>query len=441
MGQSNNYDGKFGFALKNPSFSDRMLQIKVIKGPQLEKLKANFMDNIVKWFLGFYSRDQRVLPTEPKEQVLRTEEIHVNSAILASKSHFFHKLFSNGMQETDPRNNVTIKIDASEAVAFMELLHYMYEGKVSSSAEGSFVTLMDVMRLSDKFQVVSCNDYFIQLIKRTMTPESANVLVTGDILPLVEAAKEFLVTRYKDVMKFEKELYNLTLPAIEVIFSMEELQVPSEDLVYNMVVKWARKKYPLPQERRAVLGSCITRLVHFPCLSPGKLKDILARDDLDPDLANCVVKEALFFKAESSKEILDRRSIKRDYTSCIYYFDLSLDRCKRLKVNEFLYSGRFYLGNQSFCLSIYHFSTALGVYLEPKDSLLKEITVNYTFSAMKKPEMDFMKNNTTEHKFTSLSKWGYRNLFNMPWESFVAEDNSYFIDEMLHLKVEATIVE
>ncbi|KAK1271427.1 BTB/POZ domain-containing protein POB1 [Acorus gramineus] len=224
---------------------------------------------------------------------------------------------------------------------------------------------------------------------------------------------------------------------------MEDLQVPSEDLVYDTVVKWARKNYPLSEERRAVLGSCITRLVRFPCLSSGKLKDILARDDLDPDLANGVVKEALFFKVESSKEILDRRSIKRDYTSCIYYFDLSLDQCKKLKSWESLNSGRFYLGKQAFCLSVWHRSmeSSFGLFLNIKDSLLKEITVKYAFSVMQKPEMDFKNKRTKEYKFTQSVGSGFANLCDMPWESFVAEDGPYFIDEMLHLRAEVTIVE
>ncbi|KAK1283964.1 BTB/POZ domain-containing protein POB1 [Acorus calamus] len=283
-----------------------------------------------------------------------------------------------------------------------------------------------------------------------MTPKSATIyleiashdLVKGDIQSLANAAKEFLITRYNDVMKCQDDLCILTLPAIEVIFGREGLQVPSEDHVYDMVVKWAQEQFPDLEERRAVLGSCITRLVHFSVLSSEKL-DILACDDLDSDFSNGVVKEALFFKVESSKEILNRRSIKRDYTRCIYYFDLSLDQCKRLRRGENLDSGRFYLGKQPFCLHAVHRSTesSFGLFLQPKDRLLKEITIKYTFSAMQKPEIDFMNKIKTERKFTDLSGWGKANLFDMPWESFVAKDSPYFIDEVLHLRAEATIIE
>ncbi|KAK1283173.1 BTB/POZ domain-containing protein POB1 [Acorus calamus] len=355
------------------------------------------------------------------------------------------------MRETDPQCEAIIKIDASEDVALMELLHYMYGGKLSSTAEESFVTLVDVMLLSDKFQVVSCTNHCIQLLKRLpMTLESAIIyleiashdLVEGDIKPLVEVAKEFLATQYKNVMEHQYDLCDLTLSAIEAIFCGEDLQVPSEDMVYDMVVKWAREQFPDLKERHTVLGSCITHLVRFQCLSLVKLKDILVHDDLDSDFANDVVKEALFFEAKSSKEIFDRRSIKRNYTRCIYYFDLSLDQCKRLKSREYLDSGRFYLGNQSFCLSVKHRSkeSSFGLFLKPKDILLNEITVKYAFSAMQKPEMDFLNKHTSEHKFTNLSGWGKANLFNMPWESFVAEDSPYFIDEMLHLRAGVTVV-
>ncbi|KAK1271435.1 BTB/POZ domain-containing protein POB1 [Acorus gramineus] len=356
------------------------------------------------------------------------------------------------MRETDPQCEAIIKVDSSEAVALVELLHYMYGGELSSTMEGGVVTLVDMMLLSDKFGVVSCTDHCIRLLKGLpMTQESAtiyleiasHVLVKGDIQPLVDAAKKFLATQYKNVMKCEDDLCNLTLPVIEAIISGEGLRVPSEDQVYDMVVKWAQEQFPDLEERRIILGSCITRLVHFSCLSPGKLKDILARDDLDRDFANDVVREALFFKAYSSKEILDRRSTNRGYTRCIYYFDLSLDQCKRLKRGESIFSGRFYLGKQSFCLQAMHRSveSSFGLYLQVRDCLLKEITVNCTFSTMKKPEMDFMNKWTTTYKFTTLTGWGYPNLFKMPWVSFVAKDNPYFINEMLHLRAEVIIIE
>ncbi|KAM3191564.1 hypothetical protein ACQJBY_069069 [Aegilops geniculata] len=45
-------------------------------------------------------------------QVLRVKSIYISSAILAAKSPFFYKLFSNGMKESDQRH-ATLRITAS----------------------------------------------------------------------------------------------------------------------------------------------------------------------------------------------------------------------------------------------------------------------------------------------------------------------------------------
>ncbi|KAK1284330.1 BTB/POZ domain-containing protein POB1 [Acorus calamus] len=127
MDQTNNYDGTFEFAFNDPCFSDRVLKVVVIAGPQDEKLKAKLGDGVTKRLLDL---KREVACQEENVQVLRTEQFYVNSAILASKSPFFYKLFPSGMREIDPQCEAIIKIDASENVALMELLHYMYGGKL-----------------------------------------------------------------------------------------------------------------------------------------------------------------------------------------------------------------------------------------------------------------------------------------------------------------------
>jgi len=45
-------------------------------------------------------------------QILKVKSIYISSAILAAKSPFFYKLFSNGMKESDQRH-ATLRITAS----------------------------------------------------------------------------------------------------------------------------------------------------------------------------------------------------------------------------------------------------------------------------------------------------------------------------------------
>ncbi|KAK1284329.1 hypothetical protein QJS10_CPB21g01411 [Acorus calamus] len=46
MDHTNKYDGTFEFAFNDPCFSDRVLKVMVIAGPQDEKLKAKLGDGL-----------------------------------------------------------------------------------------------------------------------------------------------------------------------------------------------------------------------------------------------------------------------------------------------------------------------------------------------------------------------------------------------------------
>ncbi|KAK9277602.1 hypothetical protein L1049_007147 [Liquidambar formosana] len=152
--------------------------------------------------------------------VLRVKTIHISSPILAAKSPFFYKLFSNGMRESEQRH-VTLRINASEEAALMDLLNFMYSNTLSTTAP---TALLDVLMAADKFEVASCMRYCSRLLRNMdMTCESAllyldlpsSVLMADAVQPLTDAAKQFLAARYKDITKFQEEVLNLPLAGIE----------------------------------------------------------------------------------------------------------------------------------------------------------------------------------------------------------------------------------
>lgn len=89
----------------------------------------------------------------------------------------------------------------------MELLSYMYSGKLSTTTAPA---LLDVLMAADKFEVASCMRHCSQLLRNLpMTPESAllylelpsSVSMASAVQPLTDTAKEYLATRYKDITK------------------------------------------------------------------------------------------------------------------------------------------------------------------------------------------------------------------------------------------------
>ncbi|KAK4761534.1 hypothetical protein SAY87_029418 [Trapa incisa] len=406
--------------------------------------------------------------------VLRVKTLHISSPILAAKSPFFYKLFSNGMRESEQRQ-VTLRIHASEEAALMDLLNYMYSNTLSTAQP---TAVLDVLMAADKFEVASCMRYCSKLLRTLpMTSESAllyldlpsTVQMADAVQPLTDAAKQFLAARYKDVAKFQEEVLNLPLSGIEAVLSSDDLQVASEDAVYDFVLKWARMHYPKLEERRSVLGSQLGRLVRFPFMTCRKLKKVLTCNDLDHELASKVVLDALFFKAEApyrqrslaAEEANShcRRFIERAYKyrpvkvvefelprqQCVVYLDLKKEECANLFPTGRVYSQAFHLGGQGFFLSAhcnmdqqssFH---CFGLFLGMQEKGSVSFAVDYEFAARAKPNEEFVSKYRGNYTFTGGKAVGYRNLFGIKWTDFMAEDSAYFLNGTLHLRAELTI--
>ncbi|TYI13210.1 hypothetical protein ES332_A08G042900v1 [Gossypium tomentosum] len=393
--------------------------------------------------------------------VLRVKTLHISSPILAAKSPFFYKLFSNGMRESEQRH-VTLRINASEEDALLELLNFMYSNTLSVTTAPA---LLDVLMAADKFEVASCMRYCSWLLHNLpMTPESAllyldlpsSVLMGEAVQPLTDAAKQYLAARYKDVIKFQEEVMALPLAGIQAILASDDLQIASEDAVYDFVLK-------------EVLGSHLAQYIRFPYMTCRKLKKVLTCNDFDQDVASKLVLEALFYKADApyrqrslaaeESATSNRRFIERAYKyrpvkvvefelprqQCVVYLDLKREECVNLFPSGRVYSQAFHLGGQGFFLSAhcnmdqqssFH---CLGLFLGMQEKGSASFAVDYEFAARLKPTEEFVCKYKGNYTFTGGKAVGYRNLFAVPWTSFVAEDSIYFINGILHLRAELTI--
>ncbi|KAG9140626.1 hypothetical protein Leryth_006828 [Lithospermum erythrorhizon] len=405
--------------------------------------------------------------------ILQVKTLHISSPILAAKSPFFYKLFSNGMLESEQRL-VTLRINASEETALMELLNFMYSNTLSTN---SAPALLDVLMAADKFEVASCMRYCSRLLRNLpMTPESAllyldlpcSVLMAEAVQPLTDAAKQFLAARYKDLTKFQNEVMALPLAGVEAILASDDLQVASEDAVYDFVLKWARTHYPKLEERQEILGSRLARYIRFPLMSCRKLRKVLTCNDFNNELATKVVLEALFFKSEvphrqriqaADDATSSRRFVERAYKyrpvkvlefelprpQCVVYLDLKKDECLSLFPSGRVYSQAFHLGGQGFFLSAhcnmdqqssFH---CFGLFLGMQEKGSVSFAVDYEFAARSKPSEEFVTKYKGNYTFTGGKAVGYRNLFGISWASFMADDSQYFINDTLHLRAELTI--
>ncbi|EYU38917.1 hypothetical protein MIMGU_mgv1a0037492mg, partial [Erythranthe guttata] len=269
---------------------------------------------------------------------------------------------------------------------------------------------------------------------------------------------------------YQDEVINLPLAGIEAILSSDDLQVASEDAVYDFAVKWTRTHYQRLEDRKDILCTRLGSHIRFPYMTSRKLRKVLACQDFDQDFSKQAVLEALFFKAEAphrqrtqaiddSSTSTSRRFVERAYKyrpvkviefdlprqQCVVYLDLKREECSNLYPSGRVYSQAFHLGGQGFFLSAhcnmdqqssFH---CFGLFLGMQEKGSVTFAVDYEFAARSKPLEEYISKYKGNYTFTGGKAVGYRNLFNIPWTSFVAEDSLYFINGVLHLRAELTI--
>ena len=246
-----------------------------------------------------------------------------------------------------------------------------------------------------------------------------------------------------------------------------DLMITSEDIVYEVVLKWAKANYSVLEERQGILNH-LAPYIRFPYMTCPRLKKILTSDDFEPSVAHKLVFEALFFKAETSlahraaikADSLGRRFIERSYTcrpiktvefevphrQCIVYLDLTRTECNALYPSNRIFSQKFHLGGKEFLLSpccnkdqqnrFHHFG--LFLWSQEKGSSVS-VTVNYEFSSRWKPTQEFVVRRKGKYKFTGVQSIGFRDVLGAPWATFIGEDSPYFINDLLHLRAQLSI--
>ncbi|GAA0174275.1 hypothetical protein LIER_27702 [Lithospermum erythrorhizon] len=457
----------FGFAFNDSKFSDRLLRIEIMADlpearPDTLCVGDEDVDNNGE---NYWNMDGLI--------VQQVKTFHISSPILAAKSLFFSKLFSKGMMESEQKS-FTLRINASEEAAFLELLNFMYSNKLSVFTPSA---VLNVLMAADKFEVASCTWYCSHLLHSfPMTPESAlvyldlphSVLMNEAVQPLTDAAKQFIAAHYKDIATCQKEVMNLPLAGIEAILASDDLHVASEDVVYDIALKWARTHYPTLEERQEILGSRLAPLIRFPLMSCRKLRNVLTCNDFNTEVASKVVLEALFFKSESlhhqrnqapgdassTHRFVDRAykyrpvkviELELPQAQCVVYMDLKRKECEALFPSGRLYSQSFHLGGQGFFLSAHcnmdpqNSMHCFGLFLGMKENGSVSLAVDYEFSARSKPTEEFMPKYKGTYTFSSSKAVGYRNLLGISWSSFMSDESQYFINNNLHLRAELTM--
>ncbi|KAL8144228.1 hypothetical protein V2J09_017260 [Rumex salicifolius] len=447
----------FRFAFNDKDFSDRVLHIQII--PDEVSLSSSKIEKSLS--LDSSAQTHNNDDSDCSSVGVKVITLYISSPILAAKSSFFYKivlstLFKSEMKESQQKD-VTLKINSSEEEALMDLIKFIYMDTLSAS---EFSELVDVLMAADKFGVKSCIKECIHLLLMIpMSLDSALLyldlpLIGAVIKPLLDRSKWFLAEYFRDFHKSKEEAMKLPLIALETVLDSKFLQVNTEDDIYNFILDWGREHYPELKERREVLTNRLARLIHFPYMTPQKLRQVLSRTDFHHETASKLVMEALFIKAQvpyGQHIHATRRHYNHRLVSVVHiksrsprvavYFDLKRGDYMDLLPSDVIFTEPFSVGRERFYLVAQKGYTSrqfgLFLYMMPGES--ETCTVDCDFAVMKKPENRFEIERREFWVLTAGERKGWTDFFEVSLADLISYDFKCFVDGIMHLKVDITL--
>jgi hypothetical protein len=107
----------------------------------------------------------------------------------------------------------------------------------------------------------------------------------------------------KLIFRFAEDLTNLPLIAIETVLSSDELQVESEDALFDFVIKWGTKHCTNVEERREILSNRLCQLIRFQNMSYHKLSHVISCNELDRVFVKGSIRGTSFESASTTQKV------------------------------------------------------------------------------------------------------------------------------------------
>lgn len=159
----------------------------------------------------------------------------VHRAIMSACSPYFRALFTNGMEETNMKE-VFIPDVTSEMMELIIDYAYTRENQVT----GENVELL--LPVADQFHVLGLVKACCNFLKSEVTPE--NVLGIRNFAKhyfcssLERYAHRYAMEHFTEIAQNQNEILQLSLTEMMELISSEELNVRSEETVFDCVLRW-----------------------------------------------------------------------------------------------------------------------------------------------------------------------------------------------------------
>ncbi|GFR94208.1 kelch-like protein 18 [Elysia marginata] len=207
------------------------------------------------------------------------QKFSAHRIILAATIPYFHAMFTHDMVETKQSE---ITMESVESSALEALINYAYTGRVVIDMTNVQSLLIVASFLNMQAVKDACSTY----LKNRLDPSTClSLRAFADqymCSTLVEAANKYIQKKFRLVAQ-STDFLNLPKAEVLEILSRDELDVTSEEQVFEAVLRWIKHD---PLVRVPNLPELMVK-VRLPLLTPQYLSDNVATEDIIKNSLQC----------------------------------------------------------------------------------------------------------------------------------------------------------
>lgn len=200
------------------------------------------------------------------------KQLRAHRIVLCSFSSYFLAMFTGGMAESYEESVTINEVDGRAAEL---LVDYAYTGKLDITVD----TVQSLLFASSLFQLTAiqkaCSDFLLRQLHPSNCLGIRSFADTHSCAGLFEASEKYIHEHFNDVVQNEEFLL-LSPNELALLLTCEDLNVNSEEDVYNALIAWARENV---EERQSFLAELLGK-VRLPSLSPHFLVDQVEKEEL-----------------------------------------------------------------------------------------------------------------------------------------------------------------
>lgn len=185
------------------------------------------------------------------DAILKAEgiEFPVHRNLMSACSPYFRALFTNGLYETQQK---VLEVPGVSAAVLEMVIDFAYTREADITAEN----VEELLPVADHLHIIGLVKACCQFLKANLTFENCigirNFARTYFCTQLDKDAMRFLLRNFQEICEKSSEILSISLDEMIEILGHEELNVKTEEPVFETIIKWidqdvtGRKRHIFP---------------------------------------------------------------------------------------------------------------------------------------------------------------------------------------------------